>query len=197
MRIGIYARVSYDPHGDKATIDRQRADCRRWAELHGHEVVDEYVDRDVSAYRKVRRPQFDRMLGDLGAGTVDGVCVWKLDRLVRNHRDFQRFWDIAEPRGALFASVNDSLDTSSPIGMLMVRLLVSFAEIESANNSLRTSAAMAEAARNGQRHGGVSRAFGMTQDWTALVSGEAALVQEAARRLLDGEVLFTPAGSPA
>jgi site-specific DNA recombinase len=186
VRLGIYARISYDRDGEKeAALDRQLTDCRQWAELHGHEVVGEYVDPRTSAYRQVKREHFERMLGDLDAGVIDGVVCWKLDRLVRNHADFERFWEILNGRGALFAAVHDPIDTTTELGMIIVRLLVSFARLESANNSMRTTAAMADSARNGHRPGGGSRPFGLSKDWRELIPHEAKLVQEAARRVLE------------
>jgi site-specific DNA recombinase len=161
MRLGAYARISYAIGDEKeAAIDRQLADDREWARLHGHEVVAEYVDPKTSAFKNVRREHFERMLADLDAGAIDGVVVWKLDRLVRNHRDFERFEEIRSGRGALLAAVHEPIDTSTEIGMMIVRLLVSFARMESANNSLRTSAAMAESAKLGRLPGGGSRPFG-------------------------------------
>jgi DNA invertase Pin-like site-specific DNA recombinase len=38
----------------------------------------------------VRRPEFERLLEDLKAGLLGGVICWKLDRLTRWHRDFER-----------------------------------------------------------------------------------------------------------
>jgi site-specific DNA recombinase len=186
MRLGIYARMSHNPDGSKeAALERQLTNCRQWADLHGHEVAVEYVDPADSAFKKGRRERFERMLGDLDAGVIDGVLVWKLDRLVRNHADFERFWEICGGRGALFAAVADPIDTTTEIGMIIVRLLVSFARLESANNSTRTSAAMADSARNGHRPGGGSRPFGLSKDWREIIPEEAELIREAARRVLE------------
>ena len=200
MKLGAYARISYGIGDEKeAAIDRQLTDDREWARLHGHEVVAEYVDPKTSAFKNVRREHFERLLADLDAGVIDGVVVWKLDRLVRNHRDFERFEEIRSGRGALLAAVHEPIDTSTEIGMMIVRLLVSFARLESANNSLRTSAAMAESARLGRLPGGGSRPFGYTRvpavrngdgkivsyPTLAIVPEEAALVRDAARRVLE------------
>jgi site-specific DNA recombinase len=138
------------------------------------------------------------MLADLDAGAIDGVVVWKLDRLVRNHRDFERFEEIRSGRGALLAAVHDPIDTSTEIGMMIVRLLVSFARLESANNSLRTSAAMAESAKLGRLPGGGSRPFGYRRvpavrengkiieyPTLAIIPEERELVCDAARAVLE------------
>jgi site-specific DNA recombinase len=200
MRLGAYARISYAIGDEKeAAIDRQLAEDREWARLHGHEVVAEYVDPKTSAFKNVRREHFEQMLADLDAGAIDGVVVWKLDRLVRNHRDFERFEEIRSSRGALLAAVHEPIDTSTEIGMMIVRLLVSFARMESASNSLRTSAAMAESAKLGRLPGGGSRPFGysyvpavrngdgkiVAYPTLEIIEEEAALVRDAARAVLE------------
>jgi site-specific DNA recombinase len=186
MKLGTYARMSYNPDGAKeAAIERQLDACRGWAKMYGHEIAAEYIDPADSAFKKGRREHFERLLADLDAGAIDGVIVWKLDRLVRNHADFERFEEIRSGRGALLAAVADPIDTSTEIGMIIVRLLVSFARLESANNSMRTTAAMADSARNGHRPGGGSRPFGLTADWREIIPEEAELVREAARRVLE------------
>jgi DNA invertase Pin-like site-specific DNA recombinase len=200
MNLGTYARMSHNPDGSKeAALGRQLAENREWARLHGHEITAEYIDPADSAFKAGRREHFERMLADLDAGAIDGVIVWKLDRLVRNHSDFERFMEICSGRGALFAAVHDPIDTSSEVGLMIVRLLVGFARLESANNSLRTSTAMAESAKLGRLPGGGSRPFGyshvaavrdgagkiVTHPTLAIVPEEAELIREAARRVLE------------
>jgi site-specific DNA recombinase len=200
MKLGAYARISYAVGDEKeAAVDRQLADDREWARLYGHEIVAEYVDPKTSAFKSVRREHFERMLADLDAGAIDGVVVWKLDRLVRNHRDFERFEEIRSGRGALLAAVHEPIDTSTEIGMMIVRLLVSFARLESANNSLRTSAAMAQSAKLGRLPGGGSRPFGYSYvpavrngdgkiieyPTLEIIEEEATLVRDAARAVLE------------
>jgi DNA invertase Pin-like site-specific DNA recombinase len=58
--------------------------------------------------------------------------VWKLDRLVRRTREFERFWEICEKAGVRLASVNDTIDSSTPTGMVVVKILMAFAEMEAA-----------------------------------------------------------------
>jgi DNA invertase Pin-like site-specific DNA recombinase len=50
------------------------------AEAHNHEDV------DLSAFKQVCRPEFERLLEDHEASLLAGVICWKLDRLTRSHR---------------------------------------------------------------------------------------------------------------
>jgi DNA invertase Pin-like site-specific DNA recombinase len=206
MRVGIYVRLSFDPEekarkgrsearegdaqGDEVAKSpaRQEADCRRFAELRGDEVVRVYSDPDLSAYTGIDRPKFEELLADAEARVIDGILVWRLDRLTRNFDDLQRIWKLIG-RGVTLLAVHDSIDTSTASGVFMLRTLVAIAEYESASISLRTRRAKAESARNGLPNPGGMRAFGYAPDKRQLVPEEAAAIKEAAERVLDGQSL--------
>ena len=91
LRIGIYARISEDRDGHQTATARQLDDCRAHVERHGWEVADIFEDVDISAYSlKATRPEFERLLLALRHGDIDGVVIWKLDRLTRQQRDLVR-----------------------------------------------------------------------------------------------------------
>jgi DNA invertase Pin-like site-specific DNA recombinase len=84
MRVAIYARVSTD----KSPDDRKRQDpenqlieLRSWCARAGHEIVDEYVDRESGATD--RRPRFKAMYEDAHRRKFDLVLFWALDRFSR------------------------------------------------------------------------------------------------------------------
>lgn len=61
----------------------QESECRTHAEKRGHTVVDTYTDVDLSGYREVNRPDFERLLADLRGDAFDAVMAWSIDRLTR------------------------------------------------------------------------------------------------------------------
>jgi DNA invertase Pin-like site-specific DNA recombinase len=189
MRVGIYTRLSRDSDGRQTATARQERDCRALARARGWQVGGVYEDVDLSAFRRgVRRPSYERLLDDLEGGTIDGVLVWKLDRLVRRASEFERFWAVCEEAGAALAAVNDPIDTSSDIGMVVVRMLVNFAQLEAANTSTRVRRQIAERASTGQMvtYGG-RRPFGFEPDRLTVRDEEASLVRDGARRIAAGE----------
>jgi site-specific DNA recombinase len=189
-RTALYARLSQDRNGESTSIDRQLADSRAFASARGWEVVEEYTDRDLSAYSGAERPGLEAMLSAVQDGHVDVVVAWKLDRLLRRSRDWERVWSIAEAAGANVATVQDSIDTSSPMtGKLVPRLMTMVGELESESISIRARSKAAEIARAGRHHGGGTRPFGLSADWSRVRPTEAALIHEAARRVLDGDSL--------
>lgn len=164
-------------------------------------MVAEHRDSDLSAFRKgVRRPAFEEMLDQLD--DVDVILVWKLDRLVRRFLEFARVWPRMQEADVALASATEPIDTSSPIGRIIVLMLVGFAELESENISIRQRAKHAELRRQGRPSGGGSRPFGLTQDWSAEVPAEADMIRLAARQITAGASIgsvakdWTAAGYP-
>ena len=98
--IAIYTRVSQEDSEEPASTRRQERACRGLAESKGWEVAGVWEDVDVSAYEKgVRRPAFEDLMTAVAGGRVNGVLVWKLDRLVRRSADFERGVDVDRPAG--------------------------------------------------------------------------------------------------
>lgn len=189
-RIAIYTRLSRDPDGAQTATERQEADCRAVAAVRGWEVAQTYSDVDLSAYRRgVERPGWEQLLADLEAGVVDGVLVWKLDRLVRRASEFERFWTVCEDADAVLASATEPIDTSNELGITIVRILVAFAQLESATMSVRIRSALEAKARRGGAHKGGRRPYGLDPTWTQLIPDEAARVREACDRILAGDSL--------
>jgi DNA invertase Pin-like site-specific DNA recombinase len=182
-------RISKDPDGTSTATTRQLTDCRRFAKLKGWQVAQVFEDTDTSAYRQVTRPEYERMLVALANHEFDGVLVWKLDRLVRRTREFERFWEICEQAGVRLASVNDTIDSSTPTGMVVVKILMAFAEMEAAQMSLRMRRAELERAEAGRPKSSGFRPYGLTGDHSAIVEDEALVITEAADRVLAGESL--------
>jgi DNA invertase Pin-like site-specific DNA recombinase len=191
MRLGLYRRISSDPDGRSPSMTRQETDSRRFAEARGDELVKVYTDQDLSAFTGVDRPGFEELLADADAGFIDGILVWKLDRLTRRFSDLERIWRLIEKRKVILLSVNDSIDTQTVAGQFMLRTMVGIAEMESANTSLRVRSAKADDARDGKPNPGGMRAFGYTADKRQLVPEEAAAIKEAAERLLAGQSLVS------
>jgi site-specific DNA recombinase len=194
-RVAIYARLSSDPLGNQTATQRQADACERYAELREWTVEAIYEDVDVSAYKPgVVRPGYEEMVRAIDAGRLDGVLVWKLDRLVRRPAEFERYWQVCERNSTFLTSVTEPIDSSTELGLALVRILVTFASLESATTSLRMRARNEQAARAGQRPAR-GRVYGLNPTWTALVPNEAAVIREAADRVVGGETIRSVAES--
>lgn len=74
------------------------------------------------------RPSLQRALYSLRAG--DTFLVYKVDRVARSLADLLRVVDRVSAAGASFRSLTEPIDTSTPVGRMMLQLLGSFAEFE-------------------------------------------------------------------
>jgi site-specific DNA recombinase len=185
--VAVYSRLSLDSTGEQTATARQERACRLYAAKRGWYVGQVFSDVDVSAYNpRAVRDGYERLLTALGQGEFDGVLVWKLDRLVRRPSEFERVWQKCETARAFLASVTEPIDSSTAMGLALVRVLVTFANYESATLGLRLSAKFKQRAENGLAHG-PAEAFGYTHGFAALVPDEAAAIREAAKRILAGE----------
>jgi site-specific DNA recombinase len=185
--VGIYVRLSQDRDGKATSPQRQEADCRRLAKSRGWRVGRVYSDRDLSGFSGVRRPDFEEMLADVRRGNIAGVVAWKLDRLARNRKDYGRLLDLVEA-GAELALVQDPVDTTTPLGGVVLDLLASMARMESETISTRVRSALSASARAGRPHASGGRVWGYTLD-REVIDAEAETIRDVARRILAGESL--------
>lgn len=189
-RFAIYCRISQDLTGESASPAIQEKECRRYAEERGYDVIHVYTDRDRSAYKQdVHRPEYEALLDAMATGEIDGVLVWKLDRLMRRIIEFSRFWAVAEKHDVALVSKHDPVDTTTPLGLAVVYLLVGVAETESRNTSIRWQARHLDLAENGQISGGGRRPFGYEADQVTICEAEADEISDAVTRILAGESL--------
>lgn len=151
----IYARISKDELGTFSGVDRQRQDCIQLAEQRGLDVVQVYVDNDVSAYTGAVRPQYRRMLAELADRKPAYVIAWHTDRLHRHPRELEEYIDATERNGASTLTVKaGELDLSTPSGRAVARTLGAWARFESEHKSDRIKRKKLQLAKDGRFVGG-------------------------------------------
>lgn len=195
-QVGVYARISSDPDGTRLGVERQVADCRALTERLGWSVGDEYVDNDVSAWSGETRREYRRLLDDLKNRVITGVVVWHADRLHRHPAELEEFIALIEGIGdvAVETVTAGDLDLSTPTGRTVARILGAVARQESDNKSLRLRRKADETAMKGRVSGGGARPYGFEVDRVTVVAAEAAVIREAAARVLAGESVRSVAG---
>lgn len=186
LNAAVYVRISSDPTGRRAGVERQEADCRAYCEAQGWTVARVYVDNDVSASSGKQRPAYAAMLEDARAGRIGAVVAYHLDRLHRRPVELEDFIALAEARGLALKTLHGDVDLSTSSGRLHARIMGSVARHEAERISERTARRHADIAREGKLSGGGHRAFGYDDDGMTTREDEAALVREAASRLLAG-----------
>jgi DNA invertase Pin-like site-specific DNA recombinase len=189
-RAAIYLRISQDRDGRGAGVQRQLEDCQAWAERNAVTLAEVYTDNDVSAYSGKPRPAYRRMCADIKAGLIDAVIVWHLDRLHRSPAELEDFIVLVEAHGIHVVTISGGdYDLTTSDGRAMARVVGAFARKESEDKSRRITRQKLQAAQQGKRSGGGTRAYGYDPTHRHVVPDEAAVIADAATRLLAGETL--------
>lgn len=141
MRTALYLRVSTEHQKP----DLQADGMRRYAVHAELDIVAQYLDVALSG-RKEGRSQLQALMRAARNHEFDCVLVWKFDRFARSVTHLLRALEEFDHLGIRFISVQDQIDTQSPMGRTMFTIIGAMAELESSLISERVKAGM-EAAR--------------------------------------------------
>ena len=148
MRVALYARVSTG----EQTVAPQLDSLREYASLRQLEIVAEYLDEGISG-AKASQPALDRLLADAQRRKFDAIAIVKLDRLGRSLHHLLTVLGELEALGVDLISLDDGLDTSTPVGRLFYQIRGAFAEYETGLIRERTRAGLRAARKRGKRLG--------------------------------------------
>jgi DNA invertase Pin-like site-specific DNA recombinase len=147
-RVAIYGRVSTS----EQDAGMQLAELRDYAARRGWQIADEYVDEGISG-TKASRPQLDRMMTDARRRRFDIVLCWRFDRFARSTGHLLGALDEFRNLGIDFVSLNESVDTTSPLGKAMFTIVSAIAELERSIIIERVRSGIARARAKGKRLG--------------------------------------------
>ena len=157
-----YLRVSTAGQAESgAGLAAQRSKCRALATLHETEVDQWFVDAGASG-ASLERPELGRLLAEISSGSVQMLLVAKLDRLTRSVADLARLIEVVNRRGVRLVSAEESIDTGTACGRLILQVLGAVSQWEREAIAERTSAALRARRAAGRRAGTVP--FGWSAD---------------------------------
>ena len=144
----IYCRISSDPTGEAAGVERQRQDCEQLAATLGLTVVEVLTDNDVSAFSGVTRPAFERLLEGGRNGAYGHIIAWHPDRLYRRLVDLVRITE--DLRGVeIHTCQAGDVDLTTPAGRLMANTLGGIGQYESEHKAERIARRARQRAEGG------------------------------------------------
>jgi site-specific DNA recombinase len=160
VRCAIYTRKSSEEGLDQefSSIDAQREAGEAYIKSQAHEgwvCLPRHYDDGGFTGGNMERPALRRLLADIETGKVDGVIVYKVDRLSRWLLDFARLMEVFEKKRVAFVSVTQQFNTASSMGRLVLNVLLSFAQFEREIIAERTRDKIAAARRKGKWAGGM------------------------------------------
>ncbi len=159
IRCAIYTRKSSEEGLEQEfnSLDAQREACASYVASQKHEgwvlLPTHYDDGGLSG-GTLERPALKQILKDIGAGLVDQIIVYKIDRLTRSLADFSKIVDVLDAAKASFVSVTQSFNTATSMGRLTLNMLLSFAQFEREVTAERIRDKIAASKRKGLWMGG-------------------------------------------
>lgn len=189
-KAALYIRVSTDAQFEEGySVEAQREMLEGYCRSKGIRQFEFYIDGGYTG-SNIDRPQMQRLIEDVRGGKVSQVAVYKLDRLSRSQKDtLYLIEDVFNPCGVSFTSLNENLDTGTPMGRAMLGILSAFAQLERETIRERTRMGMLERVKQGYWMGGGHAPIGYDYDPEAgiLVPNEdAERVQKAYQMYLAG-----------
>src|SRR5690349_16641321 len=160
-RCAIYTRKSTEHNLDLAfnSLDAQREACEAYIKSQAHEgwrlIPDHYDDGGLSG-ASLDRPALQALLRNVGAGKIDIIVVYKVDRLTRSLADFAKLVELFDRHGVSFVSVTQQFNTTTSMGRLTLNVLLSFAQFEREVTSERIRDKVAASKRKGLWVGGMA-----------------------------------------
>lgn len=194
MNIAGYVRVSTREQGDSGlSLQAQRTTLAEHARLRGDELAAVIVE--VKSTRR-RRPELDRLLEQLDAGTYDAMIVTRMDRFCRSSLDLAMTLDRAKRNGWQLLMLDPPVDTTSPYGEAVAGMAAVWAQLERALISQRTREGLAVARERGTFRPGETQRFDDRVTIARIMRwhGHSISQSEIARRLNDEGILSPGAG---
>jgi DNA invertase Pin-like site-specific DNA recombinase len=167
----LYARISLERDRNRVAVGDQVADEEALCVAMGWQILDRYVDRDISAARDAReqlkeRPEFNRLIERLLTEDRPVVIVCtRTDRLWRDHVD-QTLTLVAGRKGSLrlvASTTGERVDPHNAGDEFVQDVLTASAKYEVKLKSIRTKGRLVHKAERGEYHGG-KRAWGYEHD---------------------------------
>jgi DNA invertase Pin-like site-specific DNA recombinase len=156
-----YARVStVEQSQEGISMDVQRAKIEAYCALHGLELVGMAEDAGISGKNFKDRPGIRAALDRLDAGEADALVILKIDRLSRSTKDVLNLVEQVDREGWALHSITERLDTATAAGRFVLTILAALSQMEREQIGERTSMALQEKRRRGERLG--TTPFGYT-----------------------------------
>lgn len=135
VRCAIYTRKSNHEGLDQdfTSLDAQKESAESYIASPKHRgwyLLPERYENGGFSGGTMDRPASQRLLSDIEAGRIDCVVAYKYDRLSRSILDFLQLMETFENQRGSFVSVTEQFDTTTPMGRLMLNMLLSFAQFE-------------------------------------------------------------------
>ncbi|MGO8761133.1 MAG: recombinase family protein [Desulfobaccales bacterium] len=161
-----YVRVSTEEQArEGVSLENQGAKIKAYCELNDFVLIEIVADEGLSA-KNLNRPGIKKILDMARNKEIEALVVYKLDRAFRSTIDALEVTKELDNYGIGFHSINERLDTKSPLGKFFFTLIAGIAEMERGMIGERTSDALQRKIEKGEHVGHIP--FGYKVEGTQL-----------------------------
>jgi len=161
LKIGAYIRVSTEDQVNvfEGSLDSQKYRINEFVQYKNRQqadwgnIVEFYVEEGVSA-GTTNRPVYQKLMSDVRKGKINLILVSDLTRLSRNLMDFCSLINELEKHHASYLSMKEQFDTSTPIGRMLVYIIIILGQFEREQTSERVAVNCHSRALRGLVNGG-------------------------------------------
>lgn len=178
MRTAIYVRVS----SEKQSSEMQMHAISIFLKNKGITSYEIFQDEGISGSNP-NRPGLKALMEAVKGSRFDLVVIYRLDRLFRSLSHLLLTLGEMKAHGATLASVNDGIDLTTPVGMLMAQMLGAVAEFERSLVSERTKSGLANAVSKGIKLGAPTTIGNQTKQQVLILRQSGATYKEIAFKL--------------
>lgn len=174
-----YVRVSTNKQLDNTSIEKQKAEIKRYCEQNNLTLVKIYDEGARSGENMKDRPVFKEMYHHAfdNKEKIDYVVVFKADRISRDNLDALYIFKKMTQADKHLISIADNVDTRDPQAKLLYHIMALVAELEKDLISFRTTTGMEKNAEDGKFNGGKIYGYHSENKELKLVHEEAKVVQ--------------------
>lgn len=160
LSCAIYTRKSSDEGLEQSfnSLDAQREACDAFIKSQKHEgwvILPTAYDDGGYSGGTMERPALQKLMGDVQAGRIQIIVVYKVDRLTRSLADFAKMVELFDRYNVSFVSVTQQFNTTTSMGRLTLNVLLSFAQFEREVTGERIRDKIAASKAKGMWMGGV------------------------------------------
>lgn len=169
MKVIGYVRVSTEEQAESGlSLAHQKAKIEAYAAAMDFELVGIIEDAGKSA-KNLNREGIQAAMKMIATREAEGLVILKLDRLTRSVKDLGALVELFDKTGAALVSVQDSINTQTAAGRMVLNILGSVAQWEREAIGERTAAALQVKKGRGERVGAIPYGYDLGTDGINLV----------------------------
>jgi DNA invertase Pin-like site-specific DNA recombinase len=172
MNVIGYTRVSTEEQvREGISLENQKEKIKAYCQLNDLHLIEIIEDAGKSG-KDMNRPGIKGLISLVNSRAIDGIIVYKLDRLSRRVKDTLTFMELLEKKKTAFHSITEKIDTESAMGKFFLNIMASMNQWERDTISERTKDALHLKIVKNERAGQIPYGFTLAADNKTLLENE-------------------------